>query len=135
MERRNLWDDLRGTQAAYQHLDLHWIVIGDFNATISTIENSRGGGALSSQLGMRHFQEVVGDCNLTNMASTGALFTWRNKRDEDLIGKKLDRSLINAAWFRDFPQSAARFEVGGISDHARCVVHLTGNHNEARRPF
>ncbi|KAH0862042.1 hypothetical protein HID58_079253 [Brassica napus] len=57
------------------------------------------------------------------------------ERDEDPIGKKLDRALINAAWFRDFPQSVARFEAGGISDHARCVVHLTGNQNEARKPF
>ena len=135
MERRIMWDELRGTQAAYQYLDLPWIVIGDFNATLSTREHSRGGGAPSSQLGMRYFQELVGDCNLTDMASTGALFTWWNKRDEDPIGKKLDRALINAAWFRDFPQSVARFEAGGISDHARCAVHLTGNHNEARKPF
>ncbi|KAH0941015.1 hypothetical protein HID58_000652, partial [Brassica napus] len=33
VERRSLWEDLRGTQAAYMHLNLPWIVIGDFNTT------------------------------------------------------------------------------------------------------
>ena len=70
-----------------------------------------------------------------DMASSGALFTWWNKRNEDPIGKKLDRALINAAWFRDFPISSSCFEAGGISDHARCVVQLSGSHNVARKPF
>lgn len=135
VERRSLWEDLRGTLAAYQHLDLPWIVMGDFSTTLSSSEHSRGGGARSSQLGMRNFQEVVGDCSLTDMASTGALFTWWNKRAEDPIGKKLDRLMIIAAWFRDFPQSTSRFEAGGISDHARCVVHLSVAYTETQKPF
>ncbi|CAG7885777.1 unnamed protein product [Brassica rapa] len=84
---------------------------------------------------MRHFHDLVMDCNLTDFASTGALFTWWNKREEDPIGKKLDRALVNAAWLRDFPQSTSRFEAGGISDHARCVVHLSGPSNAGRKPF
>ncbi|XP_018473790.2 uncharacterized protein LOC108845015 [Raphanus sativus] len=135
VERRALWADLRGTQAAYHHLDLPWIVIGDFNVTLSSAEHSRGGATQSSHLGMRFFQEAVGDCNLTDMASSGALFTWWNKRDEDPIGKKLDRALINTAWFSDFPHSTSRFEAGGISDHARCVVQLSASRIEARKPF
>lgn len=38
-------------------------------------------------------------------------------------------------WFRDFPQSSARFEAGGRYDHARCVIHLSGSVNDARKPF
>lgn len=135
VERRRLWDDLRETQAAYKYLDLPWIVIRDFNTTLSSREHSRGVTSRVSQTGMRHFQDMVGDCNLTDMVSTGALFTWWNKREEDPIGKKLDRTLINAAWFRNFPYSSSRFVAGGISDHARCVVQLSGVRNEARRPF
>lgn len=134
VERRILWDDLRGTKAAYRHLDLPWIVIGDFNETLSSQEHSRGG-SLSSQVGMRYFQNVVGDCSLTDMTSTGALFTWWNMRLEDPLRKKLYRALMYAAWLRDFPQSYARFEAGGISDHAIWVVHLFGTHNETRKPF
>ena len=79
VERRSLWEDLRGTQAAYSHLDMPWIVIGDFNVTLYSSEHSRGGAVRSSQTGMRNFQDVVGDCTLTDMAFTGALFTWWNK--------------------------------------------------------
>lgn len=134
MERRRLWEELRGTKAAYDHLDLPWIVIGDFNVALSSSEHSLGV-TRSMQLGMQNFQDLVGDCNLTDMAYTGEIFTWWNKRDEDPIGKKLDRALINAAWYRQFPQSTARFEAGGISDHARCVVTLVGAENETRKPF
>ena len=131
VERRSLWEDLRGTHAAYQHLDMPWIVIGDFNTTVSLNEHSRGGSSRASQLGMRQFQNMVGDCNLVDMASSGALFNWWNKRDEDPICKKLDRALINAAWFRDFLVSSSRFEARGISDHAMCVVQLSGSQNDA----
>ena len=111
-----------------------WIVIGDFNVTLSTGEHSRGT-VPRSLLGMRQFQDVVMDCGLTDLASSGALFTWWSKQDEDPIGKKLDQALINAAWPRSFPQSSACFEAGGISDHARCVVTISGDLNETRKPF
>lgn len=52
-----------------------------------------------------------------------------------LLKKKLDRDLINAAWLRAFPQSSSCFEAGGISDHARCVLQLSSNINEERKPF
>lgn len=90
---------------------------------------------LHDQTGMRQFQDLVGDCNQFDMTFMGALFTWWNKRDEDPIGKKLDRALINAAWLRVYPQSFSQFEAGGISDHDRCVVQLSGSHNETRKPF
>lgn len=77
------------------------------------------------------FQDTVGNCNLTYMEFTWALFAWWNKRDEDSIGKKLDQALINAG----FSQSSSRFKAGGISDHARCVGHLPGTLNETRKPF
>ena len=134
VERRGLWEDLRGTQAAYSHLDMPWIVIGDFNVTLSTGEHSRGT-VPRSMIGMRKFQEVVMDCGLTDLAASGALYTWWNRRDEDPIGKKLDRAMINAAWLRYYPQSSACFEAGGISDHARCVVTISGDLNESRKPF
>lgn len=44
----------------------------------------------SSNLGMRQFQEAVGDCNLTDLTHSGVIFTWWNNQDADIIGKKLD---------------------------------------------
>ena len=135
VERRRLWWELRETQDAYRHLDMPWIVAGDFNATLSSSEHSRRCLTSSSQLGMTQFQEAVGDCNLTDLTHSGAIFTWWNNQEADPIGKKLDRALINGSWLRDYPHSSCRFEAGGISDHARCVVRLSGVTNETRKPF
>lgn len=75
------------------------------------------------------------DCNLKDLAYIGALFTWWNKREEDPLKNNLDRALINGDWLRCFPQSYAKFEAGGISDHARCVVYLSDSQEEMRKPF
>ena len=86
VERRELWEDMRGTLAAYKHLDMPWILLGDFNVTLSSGEHSRVHDYLTDQRGMRQFQEVVNDCVLTDLAYTGALFTWWNKQETDPIG-------------------------------------------------
>lgn len=85
--------------------------------------------------GMTQFQELVTDCGLTNLAFIGALFTWWNKREDNPIRKKLGRILVNGDWMRCYPQSYGHFEAGGVCNHARCVVRLTSNQNEARNPF
>lgn len=91
---------MRDTLAAYKHLDMPWILMGDFNVTLSSGEHSRVHDYLTDQRGMRQFQDAVTDCALSDLAYTGALFTWWNKRESDPIGKKLDRALINGDWLR-----------------------------------
>ena len=44
---------------------------------------------------MQHFQELVADCNLLDLPYVGSVFTWWNKRGLDLIGKNMDKALIN----------------------------------------
>ena len=134
-ERMTLWEELRGTKAAYCHLKLPWIILGDFNATLSSSEHSRAMDYRGDQIGMRHFQEAITDCMVTDLPYTGALFTWWNKRVEDPIGKKLDRALVNSEWLSHYPQASAQFDAGGVSDHARCVIRVTGAVNQARKPF
>ena len=135
VERRRLWEEIKGTQAAYSHLALPWILIGDFNETLASGEHSRSLDYLTDQRGMREFQEVCGDCELTDLAYVGALFTWWNKREGNPIGKKLDRALINGAWLRFFPQSYASFDAGGVSDHARCLIRTSASIDSTRKPF
>ncbi|CAN7074340.1 unnamed protein product, partial [Brassica oleracea var. botrytis] len=40
-ERLALWEELRGTPAEYGHLNLPWVIMGDFNATLASSEHSR----------------------------------------------------------------------------------------------
>lgn len=49
---------------------------------------------LGDQSGISHFQELVTDCALIDLAYTGSSFTCWNKRGADPIGKKLARALI-----------------------------------------
>lgn len=134
-DRTHLWEELRGTRAAYEHLNHPWILIGDFNETLASSEHSRALDYRRDQTGMRHFQEAVTDCSVMDLPYTGALFTWWNNRVEDPIGKKLDRALVNQSWLSRYPLSSAHFEAGGISDHARCLIRTAGITNDARKPF
>lgn len=74
-ERQRLWVELRGTESAYKHLDKSWIVMRDFNVTLSLGEHSHATSLWYAQAGMTQFQEVVGDCSLTDLVYAGALFT------------------------------------------------------------
>lgn len=131
----HLWSDIRETQAVYAHLRLPWILIGDYNVTLSSSEHSRSMDYRSDQISMRAFQEVLTDCSLVDLVYGGALFTLLNQRYEDPIGQKLDRALVNGNWLRLFPNSLAYFDAGGVSDHARCLIKLSDIHDESRKPF
>lgn len=134
-DRQSLWTETRATQGAYSHLSMPWILIGDYNVTLSSQEHSRAADYLADQTGMRHFQDLVADCGLSDLSATGALFTWWNKQEGDPIGKKLDCALVNGDWLRCFPHSHAHFEAGGISDHARCYVRIAERSSGNRKPF
>ena len=88
--------------------------------------------------GMRDFQALVNYCSFSDTSSQGPLYTWCNKRENDLILKKLDRVLVNDRWTHLFSHAYNVFEAGGVSDHLRCrIMHLGGNNNNTRgrRPF
>lgn len=109
--------------------------MGDYNVTLSSSEHSRSQDYLVDQTGMCHFQDLVADCNLLDLPFAGSVFTWWNKKGLDPVGKKLDKALINGDWLRCFPHSFAKFDAGGISDHARCMVSLTKRQENTKKPF
>lgn len=84
---------------------------------------------------MTQFLEAITDCELIDLPYVGALFTWWNKRDANPIGNKLDMALIHGEWLQRYLQSYTKFNAGGVSDHARCMVRLSGHLDEAIKPF
>lgn len=76
IDMQHLWNDIKATKNAYGHLAVPSVMLGDFNEILSTSKYSRYMDYTINQVGMRHFQEVVSDCNLMDMASSWALFTW-----------------------------------------------------------
>ncbi|XP_024006446.1 uncharacterized protein LOC112082955 [Eutrema salsugineum] len=133
-DRRVLWQELRGTNEYLQGINTPWIIMGDFNQTLSSDEHSRAADYLGDQSAMRDFQQFVTDCEVMDLGYVGSQFTWLNQQEENPIGKKLDRALVNNAC-SIFPQSFAAFETNGISDHARCVIWLDNNVTDKHHHF
>ncbi|XP_019089122.1 PREDICTED: uncharacterized protein LOC109125204 [Camelina sativa] len=112
--------------------------MGDFNETLDLSEHSHLDGQPAVTDGMRDFQSVVNYCSFADLAAHGPLFTWSNKRVNDLISKKLDRVMVNDSWLLSFPTSYSVFEAGGCSDHMRCRIELTagaGTPCSRQKPF
>lgn len=82
-ERTHLWSEMREKQAAYAHLNLPSILIGDYNVTLSSNEHSHSMDYRSDQSSMRAFQEVLMDFSLVDLVYGGSLFTWWNQRKGD----------------------------------------------------
>lgn len=97
-------------------------MFGDFNEILDEEEHS-GNEDMSIALNVvRDFQSVANYCSLIDMSYQGPKLTWSNKRDNDLICKKLVRTLMYDSWLQKFPQSYCVFEAGGCSDHMRCQI-------------
>lgn len=133
-ERRELWRDIKSHQDSPIIQKKAWIVFGDFNEILDEEEHSNVDIAHDTG-GMRNFQEVVSYCSLVDMSYQGPRFTWNNKRDSDIICKKLDRALVNDEWMRLYPRSYCVFEAGGCSDHQRCRITFTAESMKPRKPF
>lgn len=97
-ERIVLWHDICQIHSTYVNSQRPWALMGDFQTS-------------------RTF------CGLKDLPSVGALYTWTNNRDENLIGKKLDRVLLNEVWSDIVGHSYATLE-------ARCVSDLGSYKND-----
>lgn len=84
---------------------------------------------------MQDFQDTVKYCSLLDMSYQGPRFTWCNKRENGIICKKLDRTLMNEIWMRQFPQSYCVFEAGGCSDHQICRIVVKSELMKPKKPF
>ncbi|KAF8090519.1 hypothetical protein N665_0475s0053 [Sinapis alba] len=133
-ERRELWNDLKDHQDSTMFKDKPWIVVGDFNEILE-LEDHVGHNIPTVSMGMREFQEVIRHNRFMDMKAHGPKLTWSNKRKDELIQRKLDRTLINDVWITKFPQTYCVFEAGGCSDHLRCRIQLTAESLKPKRPF
>ncbi|XP_033129527.1 uncharacterized protein LOC108872236 [Brassica rapa] len=133
-ERKELWRDIKSHQDSPLIQKSPWLVFGDFNEILDSVEHSDVDSSHDSS-GMRDFQEVVNYCSLVDMSYQGPRFTWSNKRDNGVICKKLDRTLMNEVWMRLFPQSYCVFDAGGCSDHQRCRISIRLEEMKPMKPF
>ena len=93
--RRKLWDVLG-------HLSFGnapWLVIGDFNVILGAHEKT--GGRLPDPRSCDDFATMISDCNLFDIPSSGAQFTWARKSGTRYVECRLDRALCNSHWFEE----------------------------------
>ncbi|XP_019090146.1 PREDICTED: uncharacterized protein LOC109128388 [Camelina sativa] len=94
-ERKELWEDLISHHDSPLLRHKPWLIMGDFNEIWDGEEHSNFESSPLRLVGMRDFQDTVAHCSLIDMSYHGPLFTWSNRREEDPICKKLDRTLVN----------------------------------------
>ncbi|GKA54553.1 RNA-directed DNA polymerase, eukaryota, reverse transcriptase zinc-binding domain protein [Tanacetum coccineum] len=71
-ERRKLWNDL----GAQKHIALgvSWVIMEDFNVTLSVNEHSNGSACSSNE--MVEFRDCILEIEMEHMHSSGFYFTW-----------------------------------------------------------
>lgn len=133
--RRELWENIRNHQDSPLFSYKPWIVFGDFNEILDREEHSGHDSMNTALPGMTDFQVTTQYCSMLDMSYQGPRFTWCNKRDNGVICKKLDRTLMNDIWMNSFLQSYCVFEAGGCSDHLRCNIMVDTELVRPRKPF
>ncbi|KAH1038646.1 hypothetical protein J1N35_040389 [Gossypium stocksii] len=113
-KRKDLWYDLRVTIPDGQTL---WMVIGDFNAILSSNEKT---GGLSIGKRCPQFGNFVDLANLHNLGFKGPPFTWHKGN----LFERLDRTLGNKAWVNFFPNSLITHLPRIKSDHRPLLFSL-----------
>ncbi|KAK8672606.1 hypothetical protein V6N13_110971 [Hibiscus sabdariffa] len=106
-----------------------WIVIGDFNATLSTEDRN---GCAQSSLPEPGFQNMVFDSGLSDLDYVGPDFTWYRGN----CSVRLDRCFGNASWFERYPDSCLHHLLRMKSDHRPILLSFSGSsHHLHNKPF
>ncbi|KAL8102690.1 hypothetical protein AgCh_027277 [Apium graveolens] len=110
-----------------------WVVSGDFNY-IAVIEEMAGGREQWTP-DMQQFKDSILQAGLAHLRTIGPLHTWSNKNPNNLVHRRLDRMLCNAAWLHEFSESWVHVKTKGIMDHAPLLLHIPIQLEKIRKPF
>ncbi|KAJ6736100.1 hypothetical protein OIU85_018321 [Salix viminalis] len=131
-ERSTLWQYLLSQQATCG--DDPWVVLGDFNATISTAD--RHGGDTNWYGHMDDFPNCINQAKLLQISAKGLHFTWHNgQQNEATILRKLDWAFANRRLLLEWPQVQATFQARLASDHSPTLITLTPDRHRPKTRF
>nr|GEZ26176.1 hypothetical protein [Tanacetum cinerariifolium] len=99
VDRRDLWEDLKT-----HHVIVNgnpWVLMGDFNVTLSLGEHSIGGSNMN--VDMKEFNDCVNSIKVEDLCSSGLFFTWTKNPKALFPGvmKKLDRVMTNESFIQE----------------------------------
>ncbi|KAF9625384.1 hypothetical protein IFM89_022176 [Coptis chinensis] len=111
-----------------------WLILGDFNAAVCSIEKEGGNPIPPSYLD--DFVSLIKDLDMTDLGFSGPSFTWSNHRmGEANIREKWDRAIANVEWQDVFPMASISHIATSSSDHVALVLHMTGVADSGPKPF
>ncbi|KAL8109505.1 hypothetical protein AgCh_025564 [Apium graveolens] len=85
--------------------------------------------------GMQQFKDSILQASLAHLRTKRPLLTWSNKHPNNLVHRRLDRMLGNAAWLHEFSESWVHVKTKGIMDHAPLLLHIPMQLEKIRKPF
>lgn len=95
------------------------VSLGDFNSMLS--QDDKYNGAHISSYEVSDFKECCTDLGLSNLNSTGCLFTWSHGH----VWSKLDRVMANPFWFSMSHQAHVHFGTPStFSDHSPASIQI-----------
>ena len=109
-----LWDNLFSFAS---FLSLPWLIVGYFNDITSNNESLSCSPPNCSRIS--HFNDFLNNCNLLDLGYNGPCCTWSNKRDLNLVMKRLDRALCTPIWQLLFQDTTVTDLPKISSDHCK----------------
>jgi endonuclease/exonuclease/phosphatase family metal-dependent hydrolase len=101
-----------------------WMLIGDFNETLLPSDQQ---GGIFQHTRASLFANLMDQCNLLDLTTTGGRFTWhRNHNGIRVLSKKLDRGLANMEWRLAFPEAFVEVLCRLHSDHNPLLLRFGG---------
>ncbi|KAK8658991.1 hypothetical protein V6N13_029209 [Hibiscus sabdariffa] len=120
--RQHLWQHLIALSSS---ISSPWVVLGDFNATLSHADRQ----GCSSASPEHSFQDMVSICGLHDLGYCGPHYTWTCGRRS----VRLDRGFGNSRWFEHFPNHLLHHLIRMKSNH-RPILLSTDDQVYSPRP-
>ncbi|GKC67100.1 RNA-directed DNA polymerase, eukaryota, reverse transcriptase zinc-binding domain protein [Tanacetum coccineum] len=132
-ERQSLWNDLI-IQKSFSD-GLPWVLMGDFNVTLSPQDHSMDG--LSVSKDMHDFHDCVNLIEVEDICSLGFYYTWTKSPQNPFVGtlKKLDRVMANEKFLNSFLKAHVIFLPYIISDHCPAIEVMPNSLDRKPKPF
>lgn len=129
--RNALWDQLSMINCA----DSAWMLVGDFNCTLSQMDK-KGGRPFLDCPSSRSLHNLTFKQGLIDLGFSGPRFTWSNNRKSlGLVQVRLDRAFGNSKFLELFPAVSIKHLARTGSDHSPLLITTKAPHRKFQSVF
>ena len=126
--RRTLWDDILALPS------IPSMVVGDFNSVLGAHERSNGTPPVQHEV--YDFTAFLHASELIESASSGAFFTWSNRRfTGGYLETRIDRTLITNSFLDLWDSVTSHVGMRNCSDHSPLLISCRTGQLALPRPF